>query len=712
MGGITISKRRIAYQDLLNFASIGSPVASPDGRYAAYVKFTVDQKHNRENSNIWIYDHERDESYQLTSGDRDYNPRFSPDGKNLTFLSKRSEDSSKSAQLYLISLQGGEGKQLTDELDKPSDHSWSPCGRYIAVVAEKLYPDPDTGDLREKLAQFPSDSEDDIDEIRRGEGISYSYQISEKQPNWGLRVIDRMKYRFDGKGYMDDRYSQLYLLNFENLDKLDNLELNSTIKPVLLTQDRYDVETYSWHPKGDRITFTADMLEQGQDFWKRDIWEVKISQGHPHKVTKMMEFSSNIAGQAWSPKGDKLAFIGQVDPDTRVNSLWIYNESEVKCIDVTEQFDRSVGSQMASDVSKAIISYPPVWDNQGDYVFFPAVDQGNTQLYKAKLFENQQAQIQELFPNLQGNASTPVFGQDKLWFLYDDPSTPADLWKMPFNDGGSSHRCTQINRQLMESLKLGEYEHIRYTSEDGWEIDGWLCFPPDFDPDKNYPLLLYIHGGPHGAYGNTFRLEFQARAAKDRIIFFTNPRGSNGYGKQFLSACIGDWGGKDFQDIMTGVDLVSSREYVDHERMGVTGISYGGYMTNWTITHDNRFAAAITEMCVSNLLSFYGTSDVGPWFLEYEIPGSIWDDPDKLWRHSPIKYIENCHTPTLVIHGEDDYRCPIEQGEQVFMSLKRLGRETSLIRFPGCSHTFAANGDLQYRIQRFLATEGWWERYL
>jgi dipeptidyl aminopeptidase/acylaminoacyl peptidase len=251
-----------------------------------------------------------------------------------------------------------------------------------------------------------------------------------------------------------------------------------------------------------------------------------------------------------------------------------------------------------------------------------------------------------------------------------------------------------------------------YTGADGWPMDGWILKPHDFDPSKKYPLIVQIHGGPQTQYGYGFFHEMQMLVAQGYVILYTNPRGSCGYGYEFALAVRGDWGEKAAIDIMNGVDALVQQGYIDEQRMGVTGGSYGGYMTNWLIGHTDRFKVAITDRCVSNLATMFGVSDVG-WDLGYDnLDTTPWEDLEKYMNMSPIKYVQNIHTPLLIIHSENDLRCGIEQAEQLFTALKWMGREVKFVRFEGQSHGMSRGGHPKLRLERLQHIKDWFEKYL
>lgn len=274
-------------------------------------------------------------------------------------------------------------------------------------------------------------------------------------------------------------------------------------------------------------------------------------------------------------------------------------------------------------------------------------------------------------------------------------------------------QLTDANKDYLNRVTLSEPEEIQFTTSDGWPIQGWLLRPYGFKEGKKYPFVLEVHGGPHAMYGQTYFHELQLLAAKGYVVLYTNPRGSHGYGQKFVDACRGDYGGKDYRDLMEAVDYaLKSYSFIDETRMGVTGGSYGGFMTNWIVSHTNRFKAAVTQRSISNWLSFYGVSDIGFFFTKWEHGYNLLENPEKLWDFSPLKYAKNVETPLLILHGEQDLRCPIEQAEQLFITLKHLKKEVEFVRFPGANHELSRSGEPQLRIERLNHICRWFEKHL
>jgi dipeptidyl aminopeptidase/acylaminoacyl peptidase len=299
-----------------------------------------------------------------------------------------------------------------------------------------------------------------------------------------------------------------------------------------------------------------------------------------------------------------------------------------------------------------------------------------------------------------------------LAILMADATRPQEIFVLSTNQTGELRQVTGVNDALFNELTLAKPEYLSYAGADGWPIDGWVLKPHDFDPTKKYPLVVEIHGGPNTQYGYGFFHEMQMLVAEGYIVLYTNPRGSCGYGYDFANAVRGAWGEKDSFDILNGVDELVKRGYIDEQRLGVTGGSYGGFMTNWLIGHDDRFKVAITDRCVTNMASMFGSSDIGWDLAEDNLDTAPWENLDKYMHMSPIKYVQNIHTPLLIIHSDQDLRCNIEQAEQLFTALKWMGREVQLVRFEGQSHGLSRGGHPHSRLERLRHIKNWFAKYL
>jgi dipeptidyl aminopeptidase/acylaminoacyl peptidase len=351
----------------------------------------------------------------------------------------------------------------------------------------------------------------------------------------------------------------------------------------------------------------------------------------------------------------------------------------------------------------------PVWSEDGRGVFSLASDSGATHVYRIDL---ETKTVEKRTEGERRIAGFQVLDGERFVVLSGDASYPFELALV---DAAQECQLTTHNADFLAEVELAPAMEFRsHNPVDGKEIQGWVLHPPGFDEAKEtkYPLVVQIHGGPHAMYGQAMFHEMQLMAAHGYVVLFTNPRGSSGYGEEFTSCTRGTWGESDMPDVMAALDTLVAKGYVDEQRMGVTGGSYGGYLTNWIIGHTDRFRAAATQRCVSDVVSFYGTSDIGFTFGEYEFDGTPWDQYERLRHHSPITYVESMKTPLLIIHSEQDLRCPIEQGEQLFIALKRLGRETTFVRIPDESHNLSRNGTPSRRLARLHHLLTWFDQQL
>jgi len=347
-----------------------------------------------------------------------------------------------------------------------------------------------------------------------------------------------------------------------------------------------------------------------------------------------------------------------------------------------------------------------VWMPDGGEIVFFATDRGSAHLYRVGVADRTVRQLtdgSEVIADLCGAAGTVVYQRMT-------PTSLDELWAL--GPSGGPRRLVGPNDEVLADLEVRAPQRFSYTGVDGWPMDGWFLTPPGFDPATRYPAILRIHGGPHSAYGDTFNHYVHMLAARGYVVLWTNPRGSQGYGEAFAQAVVEDWGGKDSADILLGLEHIMAHRFIDPERVAVTGGSYGGFMTNWLITHTDRFRCAVTEVCVSNLHSFFGTSDIGATWGEVEWGASPWDDPGTLLAHSPLAYVKNVRTPVLIIGNEADHRCPIEQSEQFYIALRKLGKEAEFLRFLDSSHQMSSNGRPKPRIERLRRLVAWFDRHL
>ena len=675
--------RAITIEDLYQFKFVSRPRLSPDGQRVAFVVTTIDQRTYEYRSSIWMVPAEGGEAKRFTYGPANaHSPSWSPDGRWLAFVSERkgetgdkSEKEQKERgkdkpQIWIIPTDGGEARQLTFMQHGANNPVWSPDSKRLLCNA-------DVG---------PADEETEDGKVL---------------PK--ARVIDRLWYRLDGVGFIYERRNHLFLLDINGGE------------PQQLTEGDWDDTDPAWSPDGSRIAFASS---RGEDRWRMpapDVYTMTIEDGKAGTLQCLTDGSLACGSPSWSPDGQTVAFLaalklrsgGHVDIYTIAANA---QQSAAACL--TQEFEGSFQDWTNSDMGDEHLSPAPVWSSDGKTLYELASHRGATRLFAISI-NGAGTEPPTLTP---GEVHVRDFSADtsadKLAMLIGSPTEAPEIYVRSTAANGELRRLTGFNDDLLHTLALATPEHMPYTGVDDWPMDGWILKPRDFDPSKKYPLIVEIHGGPATQYGYGFFHEMQLLVAAGYVVLYTNPRGSIGYGRDFSLAVRGAWGEKDSLDIMAGVDALLQKGYIDEERMGVTGGSYGGFMTNWLIGHTDRFKAAVTQRSVVNLASDFGSSDFGWVFADDELETTPWDNLEAYMRLSPFKYVKQIHTPLLILHSEQDLRCNIEQAEQLFAALKYLGREVLFVRFEGQSHGLSRGGHPRLRVERLKHILGWFEKYL
>ena len=648
------TKRGITPEDYLSFKFVGDPHISPDGRVIAYVLTTIDQKKNRRESSIWVVPGDGSAAPRRLSaeGFSSSSPRWSPDGKTLAILSARSSDlpagETPKAQIYLLSIAGGgEAIALTKLKNGVQSYQWSPEGSRIVVVS----------------TSGPMD------------GVSTADRKSD------VRHYTHIQYKFNDSGWFDDKRRHLWVVSVPGGDA----------KQITEGQDWNDTDP-QWSPDGTRIAFVSDRTGKAyDDSHNTDVWVIPAAGG---TLTKISDHAFEDENPRWSPDGKQILFTGQTAVH-QFAKLYIADSAGGAASKLAVKDFDSIAGELR-------------WPTPGSVLFTAGV-KGETQIFRADLAERTFAAVTSGPRGIHAFDVNEIAG--KMAYLANDFQHLDDLYISNL-DGSGERQLTHVNSELWAQLELQPVERLTYKSTDGWPIDGFFVKPLGWQAGKKYPMVLVIHGGPEGMFGVDWYHEFQVYAAKDWAVFFCNPRGSTGYGEKFERGEINNWGGMDYQDIMAGVDAALKQyPWVDANDLGVTGGSYGGYMTNWIVSHTNRFKAAVTLRSVSNFISDEGTRD-GSYGHEDYFKGILFDDFDQYWDASPLKYARNVRTPTLILHSDNDFRVPIEQGEQWFRALQHYGVPSELVLFPRENHNLTRTGEPKHLVESLNWQIYWFERYL
>jgi dipeptidyl aminopeptidase/acylaminoacyl peptidase len=707
-------KRNITEKDLFDFVWIGDPQVSPDGSHVAFVRVTVNDKKEGYNTSIWsVPVAGGEEPHQLTKGDHDSAPRWSPDGKFLLFLRATEKDGKpEPPQLAILPITGGDSFVFTDLPKGAGNPSWAPDGKTIAFTSETN---------AEDLAKQEKKKSKEEEAKKAGNGNAPG-GAAERESD--VRVITRAVYRQDNEGYADPKHpTHIWCVDAPR-------SADAKVKPRQLTTGRFDEESAIWSNDGSQIYFTSDRNDEPYyELPKTDLYSVAAAGGKPVKITtidlQIGGFGPGGGALSLSPDGKQIAFTATTTQP--VNSytqpdLWVLDLlPNAKPRNLTANFDFDAPGFVIGDSAppRAAGQNKAIWtaDGKGLVALYAKEGKATLAVFDVPVAadaEPGRAGVHDLTSGNQGVTSfraTP--DASKLVYVVSTPTRINDLFVLDrATPGATPTQLTHVNDQLLSKLNLTEPEEIWYDSFDGKRIEAWVQKPPNFDPHKKYPLILNIHGGPHVAYGHIFVHEFQWMAAKGYVVLYPNPRGSTSYGQEFGNIIQYHYPGDDYKDLMAGVDEVIKQGYIDDKKLGVTGGSGGGLLTNWVVGQTNRFAAAVAQRDIASWEDWWYSGDFtlfqATWF---KVPP--FEDPQEYRARSPINYIKNVTTPMMFILGEADYRTPPGAGgEEMFRALKFRKIPTVMVRFPNESHELSRSGQPWHRVERLQHIVGWFDHWL
>lgn len=662
-GGIVAASaadRLFSELDVFDIEYATDPQISPDGERVAYVRESMDIMSDRSLGSIWVVDVDGSRHRPLLSGTENYSsPRWSPSGDRLLYVAAAGE---RGAELWVRYMDTGQTALLSNLPEAPAAVAWSPDGKSVAfqmlVAAE---PEP--------LAKPPA----------KPEGAEWAEPV---------KLIETLPYRADGAGYLRPGYNHVFMLPADGGT------------PRQLTAGDYHHDgPLSWSPDGAQIVFSANRIDEPlRDPLESELWSVDVDSG---ELTQLTDRDGPDFSPQYSPDGKSIAYLGFDDRRLSYENVRVYvldtRAGTSRPIEFT--LDRSIEAvNWAGSSKRLVVSYD---------------DKGLRVLARLALDGRLETLVTDLGSATVGRPYTggsySVADDGGIAYTQGSSTRPSEVAVLGRN--GTGERLTAINEDLFARRDLAGAEEIRWQSSRGdYEIQGWVVKPPGFEAGRRYPLILEIHGGPFAAYGPHFSAEVQLFAAAGYVVLYTNPRGSTSYGHDFANEIHHNYPNEDYDDLMSGVDALIDRGYIDEKRLFVTGGSGGGVLTAWIVGNTDRFRAAVVQKPVVNWASFVLTSDATPFFVRYWFETPPWEDADAYWRRSPLSLVGNVTTPTMLITGEQDFRTPISESEQYYQALKLRGVETALVRVPERSHNLVGRpSHLIAKAQNILA---WFDRHV
>ncbi len=653
----------IKIQDLYKIKFLREIALSPCGKKIAYTVEWMDKKKNKYFSNLYIITEDGKKHHFIRGNKNIRNPKWSPNGKFISFIKTDIEKGEPKQNIWAIPADGGEAYAVTDAKGFFGSYAWIPDSKYI-------------------ICDFTVKKEDKERIPEKGKPPLYYH-------------VKNMWYKLDGKGMLTEEKPHIWKVSVRS-GKMKQLTFgkNGDASPSISSD-------------GKKIVFITNRQKNYEErIQYDDIYVIDIN-GKKEKKLKTPAGPKGLP--VFSPDGRSIAYIGRQYPEQwfgwRNDYLWLVTVRSGKVVNLTKSFDQTFSGFIVDDLGHYARNLP-VFSEDGRFIYYNIVDNGDSKLYGIDV------EKKKLIKVLGDNEMIYAFdhnGKNTFALAISNAVDPGNLYILK---QGRRKQLTDFNKGYFKTHRVARPEELRFKGDRGDEVQGWILKPPNFNRKRKYPLIVQIHGGPFAAYGNSLFHEFQVLAANGYVVFYSNPHGSQGYGEKFAKALHNRWGIPDTKDILKAVKLLTRRRYIDQTRMGVMGGSYGGFMTNWIIGHTNMFKVAVTMRSVVNMLSFF-SSDFG-FGLPKEFKGYWWEKKNFqfYWNMSPLKYVKNMKTPLLIIHSEQDHRCPISQAEELFVALKLLKRDVEMVRFPLEPHGLSRHGSPRRREKRLEFILKFINRYL
>jgi dipeptidyl aminopeptidase/acylaminoacyl peptidase len=657
---------KLTTDHLFELHSVTNPIFSPSNEEALFVRTQINKEDNKYYSNLFHIQLETNQITQWTYGKERLSAiQWSPNGEQVSFLSNRDEKN----QLYVLNKNGGEAQVLTTLSSGVSSYLWSPCNEKIWLTSS----------------------------VKDGLVIGETEEKEEKKLPEAY-VVEEMKYKMDGIGgnglRPQNRHNQIGVLTI------------ATKEITPFTEGNYHYNLQAISHDGTQLVVGVNRAENMDYEFKQPLYLMDV---HTKEENEIIKEDGYFGGAVFSKDDQYLAFVGSDSAykNATHSNVYIYHMNEGYLQNLTSELDAPVGDYAVADHQQGANAPAVEWTANND-LYFQLSTMGDIRLYFATVEG-------AIYPASQEGEH--IYGYsisndgNRALVAVSTPTFPGEIFDLDITTG-QRKQLTFFNEQFLKDVTLVEPEAIVFNGAEEFDVHGWLMKPANFEEGKKYPFIVEIHGGPHAMYANTFFHELQLLAAEGYGVLYINPRGSHGYSQAFVDAVRGDYGGGDYKDIMDALDVViSENEWIDTNRLGVTGGSYGGFMTNWIVGHTNRFKAAVSQRSISNWISFFGVSDIGYYFNEWQHKADM-TNVDTLWKISPLKYASNVSTPILLLHSEKDFRCPIEQAEQFYITLKTMGKEAGFVRFPDSDHNLSRTGFPNLRVERLNQIVEWFKKYL